>query len=327
MTEDEAVFGKEPPKWNPPGITPLNAPKEPPADDHRWRPHRGPPEVPADQEERSWKAITDQCLNARMPGYKGFIPSAKAEDVYGRTQATTGRVAVGEQKRTSEWRQTMTMRGAGMKSGGVDRTRSATPGSQGSRRPSDNLSQGSRRPSDNLSQGLVPALPDDHPLGRSRADMGHGHWVPTIPGYGGYIPAKHAENICGGGIMHTCKMAGRSIAERNPLNERPPSASLQDETRKNRFREEYQTWNNSDGSVPRHEQVQLAADVREHCSKQIPGYAGHVPRKHGESIHGTNFAAANRIAADFVDHRIFRPDEHNRLCCNPQVPAPRKVRL
>lgn len=157
--------------------------------------------------------------------------------------------------------------------------------------------------------------------------MGNGHWVPTIPGYGGYIPAKHAENICGGGIIHTCKMAGRAIAERNPLNEPLPSVTLQDDTRRSRFKDEYQTWSRSDGSAPRAEQVQLAADVRDHCSKQIPGYMGHVPRKHGESIYGTNFCAANRIAADFSDHRIFRPEEHNRVCCNPQVPAARKLRL
>lgn len=58
--------------------------------------------------------------------------------------------------------------------------------------------------------------PEPHPLGKAKAGIVRHYWVPTIPGYSGYIPGKHAENIHGGGIIHTCQMAGRAIAERTP---------------------------------------------------------------------------------------------------------------
>merc|ERR1719221_303994 len=169
-----------------------------------------------------------------------------------------GQTAVVEQSRRLQ------MRAAGMQAGGTDRARS------GSATPSSQAGRGSP-------PALGEALPEEHPLGRSVAKMGNGHWVPTIPGYGGYIPAKHAENICGGGIIHTCKMAGRAIAERNPLHEQHPPVTLQDDMKRSRVKEFYHAWNRPDGSEPRPEHVQLASDVREHCSTKIPGYMGHVP--------------------------------------------------
>merc|ERR1712232_264216 len=66
------------------------------------------------------------------------------------------------------------------------------------------------------------------------------------------------------------------------------------------------------------EQIRLAASVRDHCTQRIPGYMGHVPRVKGESLCGLTAMDANRVAADFVDDRIFKPESHHEMCLNPR---------
>lgn len=253
-------------------------------EDQRWRPAREPELPPQDQRERSSRAMIDQCLSSRMPGYTGFIPSARAEDVYGRTQAAVGRTVVEEQQRRHM-------------------QKPPSPAALGTRT--------STRPGTGLTQGAE--APADHPLGKSQACMVRNHWVPTIPGYGGYVPGKHAENICGGGIIHTCKMAGRAIAERTPMSDPLPPVAMED----------YHGQNLTDGP----ERERLARDIRMHCAKQIPGYMGFVPRIKGESIYGTTARQANLLAADFCEDRIYNPENHGPSCCGPQKPKPLRLRI
>merc|ERR1712232_534762 len=66
------------------------------------------------------------------------------------------------------------------------------------------------------------------------------------------------------------------------------------------------------------EQIRLAANVRDHCTRKIPGYMGHVPRVKGESLCGFTSMDAFRAAADFVDDRIFKPEAHHEMCLNPR---------
>jgi len=280
--------------------------------DLRWRAPRTAPEVPHEPQERTWKAVTDQCLNARMPGYTGFVPSANAEHIYGCTKASVGHTAVLTQQ---------TRHGQSMPSLEATVERDTAESS----RPHHAESSGGSKPA---SQSLrANAMPSEHPLGMSRAAMMHNHWVPTIPGYGGHIPGKHAENICGGGIIHTCKMAGRAIAERNPLPPPKRPVGMQENLPHDRLVDCHHARNSAQTADFRDDRAKLAAGIREHCSRQIPGYTGHIPRVNSESIYGATARSANLIAADHCDDRIFHPEEHARRFCEPQGPGPRQLRL
>jgi len=281
---DHEALTMEAPPWRPSGVNPLAAPIErEPAYDLRWRPPRGPPQFPEDPGERNWKSISDQCRNNRIPGYTGFIPSAKAESVFGRTQANVGERSVYEQARRMQMRST------------------SAPGADAARR---NLRSPGRLTSAELA-ATKAVHGDEHPLGRSIAGSVGNHWVPTIPGYGGFIPAKHAENICGGGFMQTCQMAGRAIAERAGPGEAGSGAM-------------------SEASSDR---ARLANHLREHCGRSIPGYAGHIPRVKSDSVSAATSAKANRLAADLAEDRIFNQEAHIRTHCAPQAPPPRQLRI
>merc|ERR1712196_301977 len=136
-----------------------------------------------------------------------------------------------------------------------------------------------------------PAHPDEHPLGKSRAAIVRNYSVPTIPGYAGYIPAKYPENIHGGGILHSCKMANRAFSERLPPldpEEDPPTGAA----------------NFKHTEDPEH-RMRVTATNRAHCERPIPGYMGHVPRVSGESICGARFSHANAIAAEYCHDRYL----------------------
>lgn len=236
-------------------------------------------------------------MNARIPGYSGFVPSARAEDVYGHTAAATGRVAAAEaarRRRQSPASTTLSQQ-----------VNIPAPASAGSDfRVMDLRGAEATDAGGPLGQTRLPppeAVPDEHPLGRSRCGITRNHWVPTIPGYSGHIPAKHGESIIGGGITHTCRMAGRAIAERGPQlsslggYDRQESSGVDADAR-------------------------LAASIRDHCSSKIPGYTGHIPRIKGESIYGSTPSKLNIIAADYCEDRILNPEDHSTRCAAPQVP-------
>lgn len=157
--------------------------------------------------------------------------------------------------------------------------------------------------------------------------MVRGHWVPTIPGYAGHIPGKHSENVCGGGIMHTCKMAGRAIAERSALPDPPSRLTLEDVAPRSRLTEHYHARKLAEGAEPSYEKMQLAMSMREHCERQIPGYTGHVPRVFGESVCGATSRNANLLAAELSEDKIFNPENHHNVCNAPQAPPARKLRF
>jgi len=114
----------------------------------------------------------------------------------------------------------------------------------------------------------------------SRSHIVRNHWVSTVPGYTGHVPGKGPETVVGAGVMGTCAMAGRAIAERN-LSQSP--------------------------LPPEEQQDRLIRQMREHCSGKMPGYTGHVPRVHGESIYGAGVTAAGALAADYCADRVANP--------------------
>lgn len=265
----------EPPPWIGPGNDKKRPPRTPQhEDDLRWRPAQGRPEIPQDPEERAQQAIAMQCLNSRMPGYSGFIPSARAE--YGHTAAVTGQVAVAAgQARRGARQASSAAAEATLLAGAAASTASTLP--------------------------PPAAIPDEHPLGKSRIGITRNHWVPTIPGYSGYIPGKHAENLIGGGITHTCRMAGRTIAERAPrLPEQPSSPGVGPGG--DRLSDRYQKERTAEGDA------RLASHLRDHCTTKIPGYTGHIPRVKGDTIYGAGSSRLNLLAADLCEDQIFNPD-------------------
>lgn len=276
--------------WNPPGVDTNIQP--PPARHHeglRWRPTQPLPGVPQDKVARTKRAVAEQCSNARVPGYTGFIPSARAEDVCARTQAAVGRSAAAEQMRRREM---------------LSMSQTA--------RPAMNEEANLKR-----TLGFEGAdLPDDHPLGRSRSNITRNHWVPTIPGYGGFIPSKDAESCIGGGMAATCRMAGRAIAERGAMKDRLAAAPSDDQRELS-----------LDESGVTVQRTRLVDHLRSHCGGKIPGYMGFIPRVHGESIFGGGAAAVNKMAADYCEDRTFHPSDHGKKCCAPQFPDKRKLRM
>lgn len=245
------------PPWNPTGLVHLDPPLPRPIEDQRWRPFLYPEQLPTEPRERTRKAIEDQCMNGRIPGYKGFIPSARAEDVYGCTSAIMGRAAADQNARRQQQR--------------LDATTEAMRSTQ----------EGGRSVTPTSSVGALQ-VPDEHPLGKSRAAMLRNYWVPSIPGYGGFVPGKHCENVCGGGVASTCAMAGKAIAERKQPTQQAKTITLQDDVQRGRVRDFYHDRRRMPAEMePSSDHNRLAVNLRAHCERQIPGYMGHVPRIHG----------------------------------------------
>merc|ERR1719463_949912 len=74
-----------------------NLPPERPPVDYRWKIPRPWPDVPADSTERVGHAVEKQCMQARMPGYSGFIPSVRSRNVFMRTPSALAGAAALEQ--------------------------------------------------------------------------------------------------------------------------------------------------------------------------------------------------------------------------------------
>lgn len=268
---------------------------------NRWRPSTELPEVPGVKHERTKRALTEQCMNARMPGYSGYVPSSRAEDICARSNAVVGRVARDEQVRWHEMHRTM---------------------SEPSRLPVQPQGPTRRRPSKEMTMqglGLDPAaMPDDHPLGKSKSTIVRNHWVPTIPGYTGYIPGVHPENIGGGTMARQCRLAARALAEQPsrcpPLCDSPiPDLTLPGP----RGFKDKDDWEHAD----------LIDHLRNHCSGKIPGYTGFIPRVHSDTIFGATAANINRIAADMNEDRVLYPSDAGKRCHAAQVPDKRKLRM
>lgn len=279
------------PAWCPPKKTHSHSlPPGRPHEDLRWRRDPGRSQEsgvePPDRREQTWNAMTGQISNARMPGYTGFVPSARAEDVYGRTHGATSRAALREQFRGRERRER------------VPEPRSTPP-------PEEAFEVSRSDPE------------------AGRVHVTRNHWVPTIPGYGGFIPAKDAENIVGGGITASCRMAGRAIAERRPMGEPPVPLTVHDQAERGRVADFFHSQNVGKLS----DEQRLSEQYRGHCARQIPGYTGHVPRIAGESIYGSTARGANLLAADLCDDRLANPSDHFRTACAPQFPEARKLRM
>lgn len=156
----------------------------------------------------------------------------------------------------------------------------------------------------------------------SRVNITRNHWVPTIPGYGGYLPAKEAENIVGGGMTATCQLAARAIAERAPIESPRAPRTSQEDVLRARLVEFH---HNAIRDRSMDERERLAKHLHAHCSGKIPGYMGHVPRKYGESVFGATMAMANRIAAEFCVDKVNNPEEHFKKIC-PQFPENKRNR-
>lgn len=288
-------------RWNPPGFAVIEPPPPRCHEGNRWRPAQELPTGPQEKSERTKRAITEQCLNARVPGYTGFVPSARAEDVCARTQAAVGRSAHAEQMRRREIRE-CSKPVAALVDTGEEVPRQKTLNFQGA------------------------AMPDDHPLGRSRSNITRNHWVPTIPGYSGFIPSKDAESCIGGGMAATCRMAGRAIAERRPMPQPAPQITANDDVDRGRMVDYFQELNHDENGVTP-ARSRLVTHLHGHCGGKIPGYMGFIPRVHGESIVGAGPKAVNKMAADYCEDRIFNPFDHGRACCAPQFPDARKLRM
>merc|ERR1712232_195057 len=257
-------------------------PPEKPEFDIRWQNPRRWHDVPEERADRTKYAIEQQCLQARMPGYKGYIPSVRARSMYMRTPAELGKAAALEQANL------------GQNSGG------ATEANHGASSPA--------------LAGSKASFPDDHPLGKSRAPIIRSYSVPTIPGYSGYVPAKYPENIHGGGILQTCKLANRAIAERLPPLDPHDPRTAADLAR-------------TGLSDHRGEREKVADVTRAHCARPIPGYGGFVPRVNSESICAARFSQINAIAADFCDDRVLGESHQHHHSAPPQVPKQRQLRL
>lgn len=319
----------EQPPWSPNGVPALAPPLPRPVEghagdeqDHRFRPHR--PRIPGQletQAERTHKAIADQCSNSRIPGYTGYIPSQRAETVYARTSADTGRVALREQNRRQQMRAS---------DAPFYRTKSEAPPGHVRSRLGSGLAESKAALGITDTLGCAADFHSTHALGKSRAEIARGHWVPTIPGYGGHIPGKYAENLVGGGVAATCQMAGRAIAERSMQPGMATPIAMEDGMQRSRMNEFYgppRPHGDKVGFDPDGDRV--ADQVRAHCERsgRIPGYSGHIPRVRGESLFGGTQKAVSRIAADYVEDRIYCPENHINTCCVTQAPLPRKLRV
>jgi len=266
-------------------------PPEKPPVDIRWQNPRPWHTIPDDPADRTRYAIEQQCLQARIPGYKGYIPSVKSRSIFMRTPSQLGDAAALEQSKVRQ-----DVGGAALVSGGG-------------------------MASDHAASSPAPAgcatatvHPDEHPLGKSRADIVRSYSVPTIPGYAGYVPAKIAENIHGGGLSQTLKTSNRVIAERlPPLDPNDPRTAA-----------DLARIGLGDDHSKHH---RVASTMGAHCARPIPGYMGHVPRIGSESVFGARFTHANTIAKDFCDDRVFGEHTQHHHSAPPQVPKQRQLRL
>jgi len=292
--------------------------------------------APRDSEfvsQGTWRSVARQCLNARVPGYMGFIPSYEAEAVFGRTQAGAGRSALKAQKINMDrkadeekaQREFENFQGSG---GAQHRSGQASPSASGQDWHKGDPGSNMRSQHPDGSSAAHTMLPpsDSQSFIPRRAEapcqvkIQRNHWVPPVPGYSGFVPARYSENICGGGLTHTAKMCARAINERRPPETEHLKKTVQDDVLRERLVAHFHETNKNDMA----ENSRLVDNYKKHCSTKIPGYTGHIPRKDGESVFGATACRANLVCQEIAVDKLENPSDHFTKTVAPQFPAPRQ---
>jgi hypothetical protein len=273
-----------------------------------------------------------------VPGYQGFIPSYEAEGVFGHTQAGAGRDALKAQKinidrKADEDRMTRDFEAGathpspsfdpvsgqdwykndpGANFGDADPSKSRQ-GTMRSHPPTDSMAAQTMLPQ---SESFIPRRAE----APCRVKIQRNHWVPPVPGYSGFVPARYSENICGGGLTHTAKMCARAINERRPPETEHLKLTVQDDVLRERMVNHFHDTNKNDATENR----RLIDNYKKHCSTKFPGYTGHIPRRDGDSVFGATACRANLVCQDIAVDKLENPYNHFTATVAPQFPAPRQ---
>jgi len=136
----------------------------------------------------------------------------------------------------------------------------------------------------------------------------------------GFVPARYSENICGGGLTQTAKLAQRAIKERRPPESEILKKTVQDDEKRDRLVNHFHESNRDDMA----EKARLVEHYKKHCSTKIPGYTGHIPRKDGDSVFGATACRAHLVCQDIAVDKLENPYTHFDKNVNPQFPAARQ---
>merc|ERR1719253_2447830 len=122
---------------------------------------------------RGLATLAQQCVG-KIPGYTGYVPGKDAESVFGATYARAGEKAAAAstgraQERTYRAERERLLWGAAAE----ERAQSMPPG------------LGSR----DLRTGPF--------LEKAKTRVVRRYWVPSLPGYAGYVPGKESDNVHG----------------------------------------------------------------------------------------------------------------------------------
>jgi hypothetical protein len=206
---------------------------------------------------RANTAVLAQQAAGKIPGYSGYIPAKDAENVFAGTYANVGEMAA----EVSVFR--------------------------ANQRHERYLENETRKEAENT-QRLELARSRSETRGEMgknahRTFLNRNYWVPSVPGYAGYVPAVRSENVFGRTFAEINEKAQRSVAIRSePQLEVPLEQKM----------------------------AAVFKQYREHCARPIPGYHGHIPGKVGESIFGFRFPVANALSAEARHYEDFPTFPH-----------------
>jgi len=143
--------------------------------------------------------------------------------------------------------------------------------------PSRFISTGDVKACEVRSTGVLAGTkPETHFVG-SMPRQGRAHQLVAVPGYGGHVAGKVAENFHGGTFRQE--------------NVRAHGATLGASK---------QNW--SSISAPQFSRTDSWGRGTEHAPR-IPGYSGMVPGKHTEMVAGVRFAEASEVSRQFREQR------------------------
>mmetsp|Transcript_48492 Transcript_48492/g.135512 ORF Transcript_48492/g.135512 Transcript_48492/m.135512 type:complete len:408 (-) Transcript_48492:5-1228(-) len=119
----------------------------------------------------------------------------------------------------------------------------------------------------------------------------------AVPGYSGHVPGKVAENIHGKSVPYANESALAAV-ERSRSAQQLRRNSVESDAGCSDMRVQRAEPDNVRAAVVG--RLSSAADSRSDCSgtsaprmRAIPGYAGHIPGRQAENVHGATFAAAS----------------------------------